>query len=532
MEEVKLTLSPLTKALIEIYYQSKLPTPSGVDKIRVSRTVSAAAFIVERIRNAIEFRDESLMRRAAIERILKRRLVLNERGEGIATHLIRELIWAKYLQNNGVPESMVGKVQAVIEIFLGLQQEVAKLIPRNRQAAMYAWILEVLSCALEETLAVTRERDGFISFVYQHLRTSIQIKDANETMENVQIYLAVSRALVKSDRALLRHELLKLLEPDFELREKKDLGELVSRFSKSIEIIDGYIHQPIGAKLYRYVRRISPPFLILRDILERGGNLASTLSDDTELKTIVWEMCGTRYQQTGKRLRRLAIRSIVYLFLTKMLFALIVEVPVDRAMHGDVALIPLAVNTTFPVLLMAFVALTNSPPGENNTERIYKRIREILVHVPSSSDHKTPFAIRQAVIRPGLTFFFTILYGIIFFIVFGGIIYLLNLAHFTLASQIIFIFFLCVVTFFGYQVHQTANEYRFEEREGLLTPLVDFLVLPILRVGQWLSSEVTAGVASIFTFIFDFFFEIPIKSFLEILEEWFSFIRSKKEELT
>lgn len=521
MEEGKLQLSPLTLALIDAYQKSILPHQSDVERIRVSRTVSAAAFIIERIRNAVEFREESLLRRAAIERILKRRLVMNDKGENVAGPLIRELIWAKYLPNNSVPTSAVSAVQKVIDSYLLLRNKTLSQAGKN-QAHYSVWILETLSCAIEETLSVTKARDAFLSFVYQHLRQNIRLKDANETMENVQIYLAVSKALIKSDRALLRYQLLKLVESETDH----------PRFSQTMDLIDDYIQAPIGAKLVRFTRRVSPPFLILRDIFDHTENLAERLKSESELKTAIWEMCGLRYQQTGARLRRLAIRSIVYLFLTKMLVALVVEVPVDRAISGEVAIIPLAINTTFPVLLMAFVALLNMPPGKENSERIYKRIRAVLTHVPSAADHKIEFAMRQTVIRPVLTFFFTILYGVVFLAVFAAIVYLLNLLHFSIASQLIFVFFLCVVTFFGYQVHQTANEYRFEEREGLLTPLVDFLILPILRVGQWLSSEITAGVASIFTFIFDFFFEIPLKSFFEILEEWFSFIRSKKEELT
>ena len=68
--------------------QLKNPSDQGVT---VSRTVSAAAVLYEAARNAVEFRAEHLIRRAAIERILRRRLIIKSTGSGIAEALIKEL---------------------------------------------------------------------------------------------------------------------------------------------------------------------------------------------------------------------------------------------------------------------------------------------------------------------------------------------------------------------------------------------------------------------------------------------------------
>ena len=69
------------------------------DVISVSETVSVAVSVYETIRNTLEYDEEHLLRRNAIRRIVKRRL-----GEGdskqLATKLIRELIWSRYLPND------------------------------------------------------------------------------------------------------------------------------------------------------------------------------------------------------------------------------------------------------------------------------------------------------------------------------------------------------------------------------------------------------------------------------------------------
>jgi hypothetical protein len=61
------------------------------------------------------------------------------------------------------------------------------------------------------------------------------------------------------------------------------------------------------------------------------------------------------------------------------------------------------------------------------------------------------------------------------------------------------------------------------------TAVLDFISLPILRAGQWLSMGISR--INVFLFFFDFLFEAPFKIFLSVLEEWLQFMKEKKEEL-
>ena len=63
----------------------------------------------------------------------------------------------------------------------------------------------------------------------------------------------------------------------------------------------------------------------------------------------------------------------------------------------------------------------------------------------------------------------------------------------------------------------------------MFTSLMDFLFLPFIKVGQWISIQIT--YLNVLTFIFDFIIEAPLKAFLEVTEEWIHFIRLKKEEI-
>ena len=65
--------------------------------------------------------------------------------------------------------------------------------------------------------------------------------------------------------------------------------------------------------------------------------------------------------------------------------------------------------------------------------------------------------------------------------------------------------------------------------ERFTTVIVDFFSLPILRAGQWLSRSISR--INIFIFLFDFIIEAPFKIFLNVMEEWFAYMKEKREEL-
>lgn len=523
-------LSPLTKALISVYTSHKPLTSGGMQKISVSRTISAAAFLLEKIRNAIEFRDEAVLQRAAIERILRRRIILNPEGKQIAEMLIRELIWAKYLPSGSVDESLVPRIQESIDKYMILRQKLLQQVKGDEQNFYSDWLFGVASCEIEERLGVTTQRDALINYMFQLLKSTITVNNKKNHIRDIQVYLAVSRAFAKADEALLRYQLLKIYLPNIEKRGKEVVTALLPKISKTIQGIEHQLKHPVAGRLYLYARRQAAPFRILKDILDHHAEKSvAILNDKTKLKEAVWDMCSLRYNQTGQRLRRLAVRSVIYIFITKMIFALIIEVPADRYFLGKIDVVPLAINTLFPPLLMFFITLTAAPPGEANTERIFHRIEEIIYQVPDQTEKSIEFSTKKMTIRPMLTFMFTLIYGFAFIVVFGGIHLILSRLEFSLISQIVFIFFLSVITFFGYRIRQTAREYLYEESEGLFSPIINFFLLPVLQVGRWLSNEIAK--LNIFTYIFDFFLEVPLKGMLEIFEEWFSFMRRKKEEI-
>ena len=116
------------------------------DVIRVSETVSAAASVYETVRNTLEYDEEHLLRRNAIRRILKRRMIDGSAGE-LAGKLIKELIWARYLPNAAVPAAMVDTIAVILEKYKLL---FGTLEPESRDGARaHDWLLDALSVEIE-----------------------------------------------------------------------------------------------------------------------------------------------------------------------------------------------------------------------------------------------------------------------------------------------------------------------------------------------------------------------------------------------
>jgi hypothetical protein len=280
----------------------------------------------------------------------------------------------------------------------------------------------------------------------------------------------------------------------------------------------------------RYLRKQLPPFLLLKDFFfEHGDHAREIINDPSKFEESLTSIAQTRYRESGEKVRRAVVRSIIYIFLTKMVLALALEAPVDILIVKRIDYLPLAINALFPPLLLFLITSFISVPGADNTKRLLDRIKLIIYRFDEYQKSQDTFTIQTAQKRPLLSGIFSFIYMIGFMISFGVIIFTLSMLHFNIASQTIFVFFVAMVTLFAYRIRQSAKEYQMVERQGILEPLVDFFFLPILYAGDLLSKEIAK--INVFIFIFDFILEAPLKVIFEVIEEWIRFVRTKKEEI-
>ncbi|RJR16214.1 hypothetical protein C4579_00670 [Candidatus Microgenomates bacterium] len=525
--------SPLTaylESFLRVKTQEQAAIASG-PTIRVSEVLGTIARLYERIRNTVEYKGEQVLRRNAIERILKR--LLWERShkdtQKIASLLLRELIWARYIPNDAIPKHKSSEVAAIIAKYqhlLGLLQVKGLAISHDQ---VKNWVWGIASCEIEEALDI-KHREPFVQLMYAWFTQYFRWENEGlaEHEKQAQIYLAVHRALTKSDEHVMRYHLLLHAFPDWK-KDPKVVEIFAHNFYGVYERIEKQLNFPDRFNLYRLVQKQVAAFDILRDLIEReGAHVRSTLSDPDIFEQKVREICAIRYNQIQKKVRTGIIRSIIYIFVTKVIFALIIEIPYELYRLGHLTYLPLGINVVVPPLMMLVVGLTIQAPDETNTIRLLSRLKTIVYR----NEHVTPhiFSLTRARRSSSITAVFAIIYAALFLLVFGGISYLLLSLHFTIVGIFIFFAFLSLVMLFGYRVRFTAQELKVTgEKENIFSYLLSNLSLPFLRVGVYLSK----GLAkiNIFTVILDFLIEAPLKTVIEVIEEWTSYMREKREEV-
>jgi hypothetical protein len=521
------TLNQNTKQFIkELSYVQELVTiPASDEFVETSKAASTLAIVYESARNAVEFRADHLIRQAAIERILKRRLFLNQKSQRLASLLIKELLWARYLKKNSIASKKIKELSNIIDKYRYMLSENSSGNKADKDG-FSKWILQIASCEIEEALVFDPVPQILVNYVFQSLSQAIDFDEDDAQTKSIQIYIAVERGFAQNNEGFISFRLIKSLLPGW-FDPSSDVGRLKEELYKSYQEVKTQLQYPLAEALKRQVVALSPPFNLIREMLDRYTSDFALLSQNPEgLRQAEAEVLDELYDETRDKLSRASLRSIVYIFLTKMLVALSLELPFDLYL-GSPNYLALGVNLAFPPFLM-FVLNANIPlPEKENTANMLNLVDEYFY----SADKPKLHLVSQKAKKQGMDKVFSAIYIATFVLIFGGIFWLLGRLGFNPVSQVIFLFFLSVVSFFAYRVRGIAKDFNLqkEDKESLASSFKDFVFLPIIKVGQWLSVQISN--INILSFIFDFIIEAPLKVFLEVIEEWIHFVRVKKEEI-
>lgn len=524
---------PLQRILASFQKTTEQDPDEGGAKIHVSDTVSRLAFVYEKFRNIIDYKEDHLLRKNAIHRILKRRLLAGGSGETVAKPLVIELIQARYLPNDQVAESKIATVRQIVDRYLLLARTAGERLLWAERDEQQRWLLGLCAVEIEQTLSSNRRDRALADAMYEVMLADLVVvgpEKIDQAVRNLQLYLAIQRALLKSDEVMISYALFRLHAPDWHTLDDNGVRALGERFGEIRDELEAQQHHKLGESLLRYVKHYTAFFWVMRDVAEeRPGAAIQTFAAPELLDESVRRAAGRRYNEARAKLRRSIIRSFIFIFLTKMLLAFVIEVPFELYVKGFVDRATLAINIIFHPMLMFFVAATIRVPSRKNTDKLIQGIHEIAY---KDSGRQLLRRMRVHGKRgPVMRTLVFLLYSATFIISFSAIAYVLSRLGFNAVSGLLFVFFLTIVSFFAVRIRISAREFVvLEQREGPLGFLIDFFTIPVLRVGRWISLR--APKVNILLFIFDFLIEAPFKSFLEILEELTSFLREKKEEIS
>lgn len=551
-----LTVNDEAKRLFQLVYreqnkEEKIEEDDDVPRIKVSDMVSKMAFYYEKIRNSVDYKEEYLLRKMAIQRILKRQILIEGAmainpkelsSNEIAHNLLVELIRAGYLSNNKIRESKIDEIAAIIEKYLKLRYFLLQKI-KNQQVAdekileernkLVNWLISVAASEIEGNLCKNEIDLEVIGQMRRILSKNI-IMSANSPYskdKEIQINVGIYRNYLKYDQDMLSYILFKDLVPDWE---KKISDEGISAVAEDIlslrDKINFQINHPLLGQFNRIIARYTVFFTILVELIKEDpkGVYENFQKDPKAFPRQIKIIYNRRYEKYKNKLWRAAVRSIIYIFITKSIFAFILEVPVANWLGESVNNLALVINVSFPALLLfAMVAFTKFP-SQDNANKIVEGVEEVVF---AEKARKEPFELRQPAKRSRtMQAIFTIIYSITFFLTFGLIVWGLDQLQFGMISIVIFLFFLALASFFSIRIRKNVKDLIIvPPKENILSFIGDFFYIPVVATGKWLSEKFAR--INFFVFFLDFIIEAPFKIFIEITEEWTKYVKERKDEL-
>lgn len=518
-------------------------------KISVNDVVSRLAFMYEKIRNTVDYKDEHLLRKNAMKRILKRILVIENRKKDLGRYLIKELIRARYLPNNTIPESKGEEVSVIIEKYIVLHKALvsstgAKFITRsnNQESSLkwLDWLLGIAAYQIDEEFFPRLKEEVVLDLMRHSMEQKISFSEELVDRENITNHLtiAIRRTLIKADSDLLNYFILKTRYPDW--FDNKKGAERAEEIARGIPLLDlwlkNLLDHPLQEYFYQICKKNLAPFLILEDVFSANIDKTKALFKEPEnLEHKIRELTDRRYQGISERLRRSATRSVLYIFFTKVTLALVLELPYELYYIEHINYINLGINILFPPLLMIALVINVKAPSEKNTQKIIWEIMDLAYNKKRSeigNEGKAVYRIKSSVLR-NESFFdsvFNVFYMAMFLVPLVVVVWLLYRFDFNLISGGIFIFYLSAISFFSTRLRVIARELLVvDSKEGIIAIFQDFFFLPFIRLGRWLSLKFSK--INVLVFILDFIIEAPFKTLIEVFEQWIMFLRRKREEI-
>lgn len=468
--------------------------------------VETLAGVYEKARNALEYRADNLVRRAAIERILKRIVLLTKDPAKITDHLLTELRWAKYIS---FEENKVSRNT--------LQNVLSKYMEYSSGIVPMEWILKIASAEIEDLFNLNTDYKQFTFYAFQVIRQKIQIETPDL---DLLTYFATDKVYAGSDDEQVAFHILGLAGTNITKERFEEAWKLFT-FARSNKEI---------SRISKFVRRQMPPLVILRDIyFFKPQEFKKILMNKEIFEKRATEVLDNQLEQMSGKIATAGVRSVFYVFLTKMILAFGLEVPFEIFAYGRASIFPLILNLTFPPVLMWLTTMQIKLPSKKERELLVSRAwyilenfdllkneRDILRNSESEGAHNFAYWI------------FSILYFVFFIGVFWAIYSILGRIGYTFFSKFIFIFFLTIIAFFAYRIAQIAKVYSWKGQENQNATLFEIISLPILAIGSRLSQGLSK--LNFLAFTFDFILEAPFKIILGFIDSWVQFLSAKKEE--
>lgn len=515
--------------------ESKETTPL----IHVDEIASRVASFYEKVRGIIDWKEEHLLKRGAIERTLRRRILpqinINNKefikGQVLAEPFVLELIRSGHFPNDKIEEVKIETVQKVIDKYVFILNNAQT---KDSKINLYQWISSIAACEIEEILSPSIKEMALMEHMYNEMKERIKLSDdiikkekVSEEEKNIQIFINIKKALFDLDVAIISYHLIKYKYPRWPHLSEKELFIIADGIDEIRSDIDNDLNHPLEGKINNICQKYNTPYFILDDIISDDPIKATEkISDPQKFESLIKQKYEARLKSLRIKIKRAAFYSTISIFLTDVMFFFAIEIPLTK-FFGQFSIISYIVNIFIPATLMALLVITiKSPPKENLEKVIIETIK-----LTYENEKKETYNIKRFKKKgPIFNFVLAIIYTISTVVSVGTIIFILNKINFPPFSSFIFIIFLSLIAFAGTKIRQKGRIlHMVEEKETFVNLVIDFFAFPIILLGKWLT--VKWKRYNIFSIIFNALIDMPYSVFVEFIEQWRYFLKEKKERL-
>lgn len=571
--------------IVEQEAKKKKSRKQTIFKLETSDLTGQMALWYEKVRTAVQYKEEHLLRRTAIYRILKRLIIIEQRRKvkAITYAFFLELAMAGYVQQKDANDENFRETQKIISRNLVALNYVHRTVGSPAEALeMRRWLVTLASEEIENLLNPQKARMALIYSIYETIRPKIKFslekmpyplsgsrttglhsvaeeylgvgsliepfenrlirdfpkkqteneKAQMEKLLNMLTYLSIFRNLRRSDRAMLRALIFNIYFPQWQklsAQDSEEIGKTIRRFIRRRREIEKVAEHPLVSRiLYPIKKYMLGASFLYEAIMDNPREARAIVNQEFLLNEKIKEKCGIRYAREKSKLRKRILRGFLYVFLTKMLVALILEIPYETLKSTAIEYKPLIINLLFPPVLLTAIASSARYPDNENTKEIVKNIGILVYRGKQEEDLKEiKITDRESAVAER---FLDLFYIVLFVGALYTLIKVLAYLNFNLVAMAIFIIFAGTVSFFGALIRQSIRDLVVsKEKEGLFSLIFDTILLPFVRFGRLLSVKFSR--INVFIFVLDFLIEAPFKFIIRAFEAWIEFLRRKRDEI-
>jgi len=521
-----------------------------ISPINVDEIASKMAKVYERIRKIVDWKEENVLRRSAILRILKRTLVhklsnfqfntdfdINQGAES----LIRELIRGGHLPNDTIPSYKIEETAEILHKYIYILEHAPfeEMSVKNNKFLLkekvnfFNWFLELCSTEIEECLVPPVLENALIKCMTVSMNARIRIlpKDplAPEQKKTL-VYIATCRTLYDLDDSIIAFNVLKHYYPGWIKASPFYLENIAKHIFTVKEGIENGLSHPLSRKFFNICENTDTVFTLIGDIFEKYKStpeqLKSIFINKPLFKELLIESYQKRYKTLKTRLFRMAVLSTFSVVLANIITYFEVELPIAFLLKEKFSLFATIIDFLIPSSFMFLLVSLIRPPSADNLYKVIALSERFVYY----NQIKDIYEIKlKSKFNPIFRIIVSSLYTAACLIMFWYIGLAFFLAGIPISSVVLDTATIGLNIFAALVIRNKSRELSVSEKSTVWEFIIDIFTTPLAEVGSWFASKWKEY--NIFSVFLNFFLETPLVGFFEFIEEWRHFLKDKKADI-